>query len=56
MSLPGRVLMLGSNMDEPFPEALRELRDTDLVALFERFGPALPGSTSTGAGDRSVFE
>jgi hypothetical protein len=56
MSLPGRILMLGSNMDEPFPEALRELHDADLIALFDRFGPAVPGSTATGARDWSVFE
>jgi hypothetical protein len=56
MSLPGRVLALGANMDEPFPDALRELHDADLVALFERFGPAVPGSTDTGARDWSQFD
>jgi hypothetical protein len=56
MSLPGRVLALGADMDEPFPEALRELRDDDLVALFERFGPAVPGSTATAARDWSEFD
>ena len=56
MSLPGRILMLGSNMDEPFPPELRELHDAELVALFERFGPAVPGGTATGARDWSDFD
>jgi hypothetical protein len=56
MSLPGRVLALGANMDEPFPDVLRELHDADLVALFERFGPAVPGSTDTAARDWSEFD
>ncbi len=56
MSLPGRVLALGADMDEPFPIQLRELRDADLVALFERFGPAVPGTTATGARDWSDFD
>jgi hypothetical protein len=53
MSLPGRVLALGADMDEPFPEALRELRDADLTALFERFKGSTPG---TAASDWSDFD
>ena len=53
MSLPGRVLALGANMDEPFPEVLRELRDADLLALFARLQGRLPG---TGARDWSDFD
>jgi hypothetical protein len=56
MSLPGRVLMLGADMDEPVPELLRELHDAELVALFDRFGPAMPGTTATGARDWSDFD
>lgn len=38
LTLPGRVLALGAPLDEPVPEALRELTDAELAALFERFG------------------
>jgi len=56
MSLPGRVLALGANMDEPFPELLRELHDADLTALVSRFEPAAPAPDVTGARDWSVFD
>ena len=58
MSLPGRVLALGANMDEPFPEALRELRDADLLALFARFDVplAVAPATRTAARDWSDFD
>ena len=42
MSLPGRVLLLGARMDEPFPDALRDLTDAELTALFARFAPGGP--------------
>ncbi len=53
MSLPGRVLSLGADMDEPFPELLRELHDAELTALFARFDIGLPG---TAAKDWSDFD
>jgi hypothetical protein len=53
MSLPGRVLSLGADMDEPFPDELRELHDPDLTALFERFKGTTPG---TAAQDWSDFD
>jgi hypothetical protein len=53
MSLPGRVLSLGADMDEPYPELLRELRDADLVALLGRFDTGVPG---TAARDWSDFD
>lgn len=53
MSLPGRVLYLGKDMDEPFPELLVELHDADLMALFALFDTGKPG---TAAEDWSVFE
>ena len=56
MSLPGRVLALGANMDEPFPELLRELHDADLTALVSRVEPAAPAPDVTGARDWSVFD
>jgi len=56
MSLPGRVLGLGANMDEPFPEALRELHDADLTALLGRFELPAPAPDVTGARDWSEFD
>jgi len=56
LSLPGRVLALGANIDEPFPELLRELHDADLTALVSRFEPAAPAPDVTGARDWSVFD
>jgi hypothetical protein len=54
MSLPGRVLSLGAKLDEPVPEVLRELRDPELVALFERFDPR--DVLDEGARDWSDFD
>ena len=51
--LPGRILALGADMDEPYPELLRELHDADIVGLFARFDKGLPG---TAARDWSVFD
>jgi hypothetical protein len=53
MSLPGRVLSLGAEMDEPFPEALRELHDAELMALFARLDAGL---RTTAARDWSDFD
>jgi hypothetical protein len=33
LSLPGRLLALGADLDDPYPDALRELLDAELVAL-----------------------
>ncbi|MDX6719683.1 MAG: hypothetical protein QOJ63_1937 [Solirubrobacteraceae bacterium] len=57
MSLPGRILALGANMDEPFPEPLREpLLDAELVALLQRFEPVAPARDDTAARDWSDFD
>jgi hypothetical protein len=56
MSLPGRELSLGADMDEPFPDMLLELRDPDLVALTGRFEPVAPAPDVTGASDWSDFD
>jgi hypothetical protein len=55
MSLPGHVLALGANMDEPFPEALREPRDAELIALLARFEPLAPARDDSAARDWSDF-
>jgi hypothetical protein len=46
LSLPGRVLLLGRDLADPFPEVLRALSDAELVALVASFEP-------TGGADRS---
>ncbi len=56
MSLPGGVLALGADMDEPFPEALHDLSDAELTALFARFAPRGPLRAGTGARDWSDFD
>ena len=37
--VPGRILALGANLDDPYPEVLRELSDEELAALVGRFEP-----------------
>lgn len=56
MSLPGRVLALGANMDEPFPEALREPHDAQLIALLARLEPLAPARDDSAARDWSDFD
>jgi hypothetical protein len=55
LSLPGRVLALGANLPDAFPDDLRVPADPQLVALLERFEPA-PGTVDDcGARDWSDF-
>ena len=56
MSLPGRLLYLGANMDEPVPPALAQLGDEELTALLARFEPRAPLPDVTGARDWSDFD
>lgn len=56
MSLPGRLLYLGMNMDEPVPAALAQLTDAELTALLARFEPAPGAHDDTGARDWSDFD
>lgn len=56
MALPGRVLALGAHMGEPFPEALRELHDAELIALLDRFEPVAPARDDSTARDWSSFD
>jgi hypothetical protein len=37
LSIPGRILLLGNVLDDPYPESLRELTDAELTALVARF-------------------
>ena len=37
LSLPGRILLLGSHLEDPYPEILRDLVNAELAALIARF-------------------
>ena len=56
LSLPGRVLWLGSHLSDPYPEDLSELADEELATLIGRYEPAAPGADDCGAEDWSVLE
>jgi hypothetical protein len=53
LSLPGRVLALGTHLRDPFPEALRDPSERELVALLARFEPVAPAPDDCGAHDWS---
>jgi hypothetical protein len=55
LSLPGRVLALGANLADAYPEALRKPDDADLVALLAQFEPVPPAPDDCGARDWSDF-
>jgi hypothetical protein len=42
LSLPGRVLALGQNLADAFPDSLLEPADAELAGLLTRFEPAPP--------------
>jgi hypothetical protein len=52
LSVPGRVLLLGRDLVDPFPEVLRLLTDEELAALVAQFEPAA-GADRSGAIDWS---
>jgi hypothetical protein len=56
LSLPGRVLALGTHLDDPFPDDLVEVANEDLVALLARYEPVAPAPDDCGASDWSVLE
>jgi hypothetical protein len=53
LSLPGRVLALGTNLTDPFPNVLREPANEELIALVSRFEPAPPANDDCAAHDWS---
>jgi hypothetical protein len=55
LSLPGRVLALGANLADEYPEALREPSDADLTALLAEFEPVPPAPDDCGARDWADF-
>jgi hypothetical protein len=56
LSLPGRVLWLGTHLADPYPDALREPADEELAALLGRFEPRPPLPDDAGARDWAVLE
>ena len=53
LSLPGRILALGSDLPEPYPEALRVLVDAELNQLVAGFEPTPGLADHSGARDWS---
>lgn len=53
LSLPGRVLALGTHLTDAYPEALGEPADADLTELLARFEPIAPAPDDCGARDWS---
>ena len=51
LTVPGRILLLGANLDDPYPEVLRVLSDEELAALVALFEPS--GVDHSGATDWS---
>ena len=56
LSLPGRILWLGTHLADPYPEALQTVSEPELEALITRFEPAAPGGDDCGASDWSVLD
>ncbi len=55
LSLPGRVLSLGVHLEDPYAEALGDVRNPELVELLGQFEPAPPAPDDCGASDWSDF-
>jgi len=56
LSVPGRILALGLNLNEPYPEALRTLSNRDLATLVAQFEPVAPAPDHSGARDWSNLD
>ena len=56
LSLPGRVLALGTHLADAYPEVLREPASEDLTELLARFEPLAPARDDCGARDWSDFD
>jgi hypothetical protein len=56
MSLPGRVLALGTHLTDAYPEALDEPADAELAELLARFEPVAPAPDDCGARDWSDLQ
>jgi hypothetical protein len=56
LSLPGRVLALGTHLTDAYPEVLREPALADLTELLARFEPLAPARDDCGVRDWSDFD
>ena len=56
MSLPGRVLALGTHLTDAYPDALVEPADVELAELLARFEPVAPAVDDCGACDWSDLQ
>ena len=56
LSLPGRVLMLGSHLADPYPQELDEPVNPELTQLLTRFEPVAPAPDDCGARDWSDLD
>jgi hypothetical protein len=56
MSLPGRVLALGTHLTDAYPEALEKPADAELTELLARFEPATSADDDCGARDWSDLQ
>jgi hypothetical protein len=56
MSLPGRMLALGTHLTDAYPEALAQPADPELTELLARFEPVAPAPDDCGARDWSDLQ
>jgi hypothetical protein len=56
LSLPDRVLALGTHLPDPYPDALRDPTDPDLIELLARFEPVPPAQDDCGAREWSELD
>jgi hypothetical protein len=56
LALPGRVLALGTHLDDAYPDALREPADGELTELLARFEPVPPAPDDCGAREWSDLD
>ena len=56
MSLPGRVLALGTHLTDAYPESLVDPADPELAELLARFEPVAPATDDCGARDWSDLQ
>ena len=56
LALPGRVLALGANLPDEYPEALRDPADPDLRELLALYEPVAPAPDDCGARDWSELD
>ena len=56
LSLPGRVLALGTHLTDAYPEALEAPADVELIELLARFEPVAPAPDDCGARDWSDLQ